>query len=65
VGFVVVEPCLVFDCDRAYGYADATVADLDLDSGYNGYVMFETRWYGVADSYADYVSNFVIVSVSN
>jgi hypothetical protein len=62
VGFVIVEAWLSSD---TFGYGDASVATLDLDSGYNGYVRFETRWYGTADSYADYVSSFVIVTVSN
>jgi hypothetical protein len=48
-----------------YGYGDATVADLDLDSGYSGTVLFEIRWYGTANSYADYVSNWVTTTVSH
>jgi hypothetical protein len=39
------------------------VADLDLDSGYCGTVFFETRWYGVYDTYSDYVSETLAVTV--
>jgi hypothetical protein len=46
-----------------YDYGSVPLSVLDLDSGYCGTVIFETRWYGTADSYADYVTSFVVMTV--
>jgi hypothetical protein len=62
VPFVVETLSLSSD---AYDYGSVSVSVLDLDSGYDGYVVFETRWYGVGNSYSDYVSDVVMVGVSN
>jgi hypothetical protein len=48
---------------NAYSYGSVALSALDLDSGYCGTVVFETRWYGVANSYSDYISDFVFVTV--
>jgi hypothetical protein len=58
----------VYDDANSHGssYGDGVpVSVLELDAGYKGTVVFETRWYGTADSYADYVSSFVTVTVRN
>jgi hypothetical protein len=60
VGFVVETLSLSMG---TYDYGSVPISALDLDAGYDGYVVFETRWYGVADSYADYVSNYVMMTV--
>jgi hypothetical protein len=60
-GFVIAGP-LTYSSDT-YDYGSVEVSGLGLDSGYNGTVMFETRWYGVGDSYGHYVSSCVIVTV--
>jgi hypothetical protein len=62
VPFVVETLSLSSD---SYDYGSVPISALDLDSGYDGYVVFETRWYGVANSYEDYVSSFAVVQVSN
>jgi hypothetical protein len=53
VGFVIIEPYLIYDCDHTYEYGSVPVSTLDLDSGYNWTVVFETRWYGTGNSYSD------------
>jgi hypothetical protein len=61
VPFVIAGPLTL--SSNAYDYGSVPVSNLELDAGYNGYVLFETRWYGTGDSYRDYASSCVIVNV--
>jgi hypothetical protein len=64
VGFVVAGPLTFSSCTYDYGSVPVSALDLDVDPGYNGNVLFEVRWYGVANSYSNYTNACVEVTVN-